>query len=111
MPPWPNLSRRSSLTSWRDMSQGSSSLVPGSSCSVRMNCAVAKAVQRGNEHGWWLPPRPSRSVYESGERMWRPKDWWVVNDKAAGEGYDWLRENASDAGALSAKIRAEFTMK
>jgi hypothetical protein len=70
----------------------------------------AKAVQRGNEHGWWLPPRPSRSVYESGERKWRPKDWWVVRDEAAGEGYDWLRENASDAGALSEKIRAEFTM-
>jgi hypothetical protein len=70
----------------------------------------AKAVQLGNERGWWLPPRPSRSVYERGERKWRPKDWWVVSDKAAGEGYDWLRENASDAGALSAKIRAEFTM-
>jgi hypothetical protein len=70
----------------------------------------AKAVQRGNEHGWWLPPRPSRSVYESGERKWRPKDWWVLSDKAGEEGYDWLRENASDGGALSAKIRAEFTM-
>ena len=70
----------------------------------------AKAVQRCNEHGWWLPPLPSRSVYESGERKWRPKEWWVVRDKAAGEGYDWLRKNASEAGALSAKIRAEFTM-
>src|SRR5919112_5099369 len=70
----------------------------------------AKAVQLGNERGWWLPPRPSRSVYESGERRWRPKDWWVVSDPAAGEGYDWLQENATDAGALSAKIRAEFTM-
>ena len=49
-------------------------------------------------------------MYESGERKWRPKEWWVMPDKAAGEGYDWLRKNASEAGALSAKIRAEFTM-
>jgi hypothetical protein len=70
----------------------------------------AKAVQRGNEHGWWLPPRPSRSVYEEGERKWRPKDWWVASDKAAGDAYDWLRRNAPEAGAFSAKIRAEFTM-
>jgi len=71
---------------------------------------LAKAVQRGNERGWLLPPRPSRSVYESGRRMWRPKYWWVLSDKGAGDGYDWLRKNASEAGAFSAKIRAEFTM-
>ncbi|MFF5290215.1 hypothetical protein [Paractinoplanes globisporus] len=71
---------------------------------------LTKAVQRGNERGWWLPGRPSRSVYESGLRTWRPKYWWVLSDEAAGEGYDWLRKNASQAGALSAKIRAEFTM-
>jgi ABC-type Fe3+ transport system permease subunit len=46
---------------------------------------LAKLVQRGNEHGWWLPPSRSRSVYEaSGKR--RPKDWWVISDKGAGKG-------------------------
>lgn len=69
----------------------------------------AKIVQRGNEHGWWLPPRPSRSVYEKSGR-WRPKDWWVTSDKGAGRGYDWLRANHSETGAYAAKIRAEFTM-
>ncbi|GID26146.1 hypothetical protein [Paractinoplanes brasiliensis] len=71
---------------------------------------AAKIVQRGNEHGWWLPPLPSRSVYEGADRRWRPKYWWVMSDKAAGDGYDWLRKNAPEAGAFAAKIRAEFTM-
>jgi hypothetical protein len=54
----------------------------------------AKGVQRGNEHHWWLLPRK----------------WGVREDKPAGNGYDWLRVNFPDAGALCAKIRAEFTM-
>jgi hypothetical protein len=93
---------------------------------------LAKAVQRFNEHGWLLlTPRPSRSVYEKPSQSsgsaaanphppttnspqsklaWQPKDFWVVSDKAAGKGYDWLRVNAPESGALAAKIRAEFTM-
>ncbi|WP_179855383.1 hypothetical protein [Paractinoplanes atraurantiacus] len=71
---------------------------------------LAKIVQRCNERGWSLPPLPSRAVYEDGGQKWRPKYWWVLNDKDAGKGYDWLRRNAPEAGALSAKIRAEFTM-
>jgi SAM-dependent methyltransferase len=54
----------------------------------------AKFVQRGNEHHWWLLPRK----------------WGIKEDKAAGNAYDWLRVNNKDAGALCAKIRAEFTM-
>jgi SAM-dependent methyltransferase len=54
----------------------------------------AKGVQRGNEHHWWLLPRK----------------WGIKEDKPAGNAYDWLRVNNKDAGALCAKIRAEFTM-
>lgn len=73
---------------------------------------LAKLVQRGNEHGWWLlRSRPSRSVYEeSGKRWWQPKDWWVLKDEGAGEGYDYLRADHPKTGAYVAKIRAEFTM-
>jgi Methyltransferase domain len=54
----------------------------------------AKFVQRGNERHWWLLPRK----------------WGIKEDKSAGNAYDWLRVNNADAGALCAKIRAEFTM-
>lgn len=54
----------------------------------------AKGVQRANEHQWWLLPRK----------------WGIKEDKPAGTAYDWLRVNNPDAGALSARIRAEFTM-
>ena len=54
----------------------------------------AKGVQRGNEHAWWFLPGRQ----------------WVSEDKAAGNGYDQLRLEHPDAGALCAKIRAEFTM-
>jgi SAM-dependent methyltransferase len=54
----------------------------------------AKGVQRGNEHHWWLLPRK----------------WGIKEDEPAGNAYDWLRVNKADAGALCAKIRAEFTM-
>ena len=54
---------------------------------------LAKFVQRGNEHRWWRVPR-----------------MWGVKPTDAGEGYDWLRAFHPDAGALCAKIRAEFTM-
>lgn len=53
----------------------------------------AKGVQRGNEHSWRFLPGQ-----------------WVSEDKAAGNGYDLLRLQYPDAGALCAKIRAEFTM-
>src|SRR6266498_1248389 len=55
---------------------------------------LAKGVQRGNEHAWWFLP----------DRQ------WVSGDEAVGNGYDQLRLKHPDAGALCAKIRAEFTM-
>ncbi len=70
---------------------------------------LAKAVQRGNEHGWWVLQVPRRSMHED-RLTWGPKDRWVTSDKAAGEAYDWLRVNEPPSGALAAKIRAEFTM-
>ncbi|WP_062384754.1 hypothetical protein [Demequina iriomotensis] len=73
---------------------------------------LAKAVQRGNEHGWWHPPRPSRDRHAApGVRAaLRPRYSWVLEDQGAGKGYDWLRANDPPSGALVAKIRAEFTM-
>jgi hypothetical protein len=43
------------------------------------------------------------------DKKW--KKWKLVaKDDPAGEGYDWLRLNKPDVGALCARIRAEFTM-
>ncbi|MFC7496511.1 MULTISPECIES: hypothetical protein [unclassified Nocardioides] len=70
---------------------------------------LAKLVQRGNEHGWRLPPLRTRSASEASRKR-HPKNWWVTSDKGAGRGYDWLRAEHPQTGAYVAKIRAEFTM-
>jgi hypothetical protein len=54
----------------------------------------AKGVQRLNEARWYVLKKLK----------------WVTKDGEVGKRYDWLRARHPDVGALSAKIRAEYTM-
>jgi hypothetical protein len=56
----------------------------------------ARAIQRLNED----PPLVSRAIQRR----------WFANDPDAEARYDWLRAHQPAAGALCAKIRAEYTM-